>query len=229
MKKRSKGGFTLLEVVVAAMIIMMVAAGAISAILFSTRVAMAAQEDMMALEMVNRQVELLKSDGIYFQLGLPPGDPGKITGEVDYWADIEFDYDPNFPANGPRFTCDYQWYGFGRVTGATANTLTFNAQNWPTDVNFTGRYLVMRSGNQLARITSDSGGNSSRTFGIEYDLNGWSGENWGTIPLAGERFEVDGGKWCRMTISWTSPRNAADTPDNTRSVQREVFIPWRSN
>lgn len=221
-------GLTLVEVVIATVIVMMVAGGAVSAILFSTRVALSAQEDMMALEMVNRQIEMLKSDGDYVQLGLPPGDPLKLPGAIDYWNDVTFDYDPNFPANGPQFTVDHQWYGFGRVTGSTASSITFTATNWPTDVDFTGRYVVIRNGNHIAKITADSGGSGSRTFTIDYALNGWGNSEWGVIPLPGDRFEVDGGKWCRVTISWTSPRNAEPTPENTRTVRREVFVPWRA-
>ncbi len=210
---------TLVEVVIAVAIMAFVAVGAMGALVVSTKMAMHAQEDMMALEFMNRQVELIKSSGTYSNLGVSEFD----TTET-------FEYDPNFINNGPTFTVQYEWYGFGTLSSATNSTVTVDATGWPGDVvfddgsgAFDGHYLILRDDNQIARITGHSKSGTTHTFTIDYTMNSWPTGTWGTLPLAGDPFEVDGGKWCRITINWNSPENST----NLRSVTREVFVPWR--
>ncbi len=220
LKRTRRRAVTLVEVVISAAILAFVSVGAMSALVVSTKMAMHAQEDMMALEFLNRQVELVKSTGSYANLG------------VSEFAGTEvFEYDPNFTQNGPTFTVEYEWYGFGVVTSATTTSLSFNGSTWPGDVSFQnaagefdGHYVVLRRGNQVARITGHSKSGNTHTFSIDYALNGWANSSWGTNPLAGDAFEVDGGKWCRITVNWNSPQNST----NARSHSREVFVPWRA-
>jgi len=114
---------------------------------------------------------------------------------------------------------------FGTVSSSASNSITFDASDWPADTpDFTDHFILLSEGNQIAQITNDTGGNgSTRTFTIDYNLNSWGTSTWGTLPPAGTTFEVDGGKWCRITLSWDRPFN-----QDPRTAEREVFVPWRA-
>jgi len=210
---------TLIEVMIAALIMGVVTIGAITTLLVSSRMALNAQEDMMALEMLNRQVELVKSDGEYANIGT-----NQPSGVVDFFGTDTIPYDPNFPDTAPVFTVEYEWFGFGTISSTTSNSMTFDSSDWPADTpDFTDHFLILREGNQIARISADTGpGSDTRTFTIDYNLNDWGNASWGTFPPNGARFEIDGGKWCRITMSWEQAGGG------TRTSSREVFVPWRA-
>ncbi len=232
--RRSTRGVTLIEVLIASGILAIVSLATVSTLLAASRMSVSAQEDMMALEIVNRQVELVRSSGIYSNLGNPSPIP---SGARNYVADEIIPSDPNFPSNGTdssiikngvTFTVSYQWYGFGTISNASSNSISFDGTGWPDSLfpasgtpKFVGRMVILRQGNQMAKITNHTKSGNTHTFTIDYDLNDYGTSNWGTTPLVGEPFEVDGGKWVRVVVSWESF-------GKPRSVRRHLFVPWRT-
>jgi prepilin-type N-terminal cleavage/methylation domain-containing protein len=214
---RLRRGVTLTEVVLAAAILGLVATGSTSAMLVASRMSRNALEDMVAMEFVNRQTELIKSNRFYNTLGT-----------TQFTAGETFQYDPaDFGArNLPTFTVNYAWYGFGFVTSSTGSSISFDQTGWPADVNFAGHRVLLRptaaqgTSSAIAQIVTHTNGR----FVTNSAFNGWQSGDWEFAIPNGMYFEVDGGKWCRMTITWT-PRGGR----GTRTYVRDVFVPWRQD
>lgn len=208
---------TLTEVVIAVGILALISAGSISTMLVSSRMSRDALEDLLALEVVNRQTELLRSigSGQYALLG---------TDQVpEFFGTVTFEGDPEIEGNLPEFNITYDWYGFGFATGGGTGGVSFDQSSWPSGVDFTGHRVVLRPTGAIrtsgiANITSHSNG----SFSINAAINGHPVSGWGFNVPAGTYFEVDAGKWVRMTASWTT------SSGSEREVVREIFLPWRS-
>lgn len=208
---------TLTEVVIATGILALISAGSISTMLVASRMSRDALEDLIALEVVNRQTELLRSIGAgqYALLG---------TEEMpEFFGTVTFEGDPEIEGNLPTFNITYEWYGFGFATGGGASGVSFDDSDWPDDIDFTGHRVVLRPTGAIrtsgiANITSHSDG----SFGIDAAINGHPIQTWGFNVPSGTYFEVDAGKWVRMTAAWTT------SSGSEREVVRDIFLPWRS-
>lgn len=213
----SHRGLTFIEVLIASSILVIVSMAALTALVVSSRIARDAIDDVIAMEMANRQIELIRAAADYNILGLAD-DGSQISGFVD---DDVIVYDPQFPDNGPTFTISYQWLGFGMVSSATASSITFNDPN-AGDVNYTGNRLILRRGageGQIVKITNHTWTTNSSTFAISADLNEYGEDDFAVIPNSTTYFEVDGGKSLRMTLAWQTKSGS------NRNLTRTLFIP----
>ncbi len=238
----------MLEVLIASGILAIVFLGAMTGLLFVTRMSQAAQQDLMAMEVLDRESELIRATPSYASLGpnsshrggVRPPLPPNVVYDTDVYPDLSFSrprrpnpvsdmdlpairYDPDA---GPVFAIDYTWYGFGVATGGTTGSLTFNEtdpttgeRSWPEGIDFTGSYVILREGpgaGQMARITSHTAGQ----FELNAAFNGYESSNLQIAPVAGQTtFEVDGGKWVRITARWRPTPNEAE-----RVVERSLFV-----
>lgn len=214
---RLRRGLSLTEVLIASAILTVVTLGSIGSLVMSSRVSRDAVEDLMAVEFLNRQSELIKSNRFYTTLGVS-----------DFTGTTQFQYDPSdIGADiAPTFDVTYEWYGFGTVTGATSTSVSFDGSAWPDDVDFTGHRILIRptglfSSAGIANISDHN--TTTDTFTTDCAMNSWTDSNWSFSVPTGAYFEVDGGKWCRVTLEWTT---ASGTD---RELSRDVFIPWRSD
>jgi prepilin-type N-terminal cleavage/methylation domain-containing protein len=213
--RRKHRGLSLVEVLIAVGILAIVSLASVTAMLAAGRMSRSAVEDMMALEFVNRQAELMRSSRIYSRLGVN-----------DFTGTQTFQYDPaTFGATtAPVFTINYEWYGFGTVTGATGTSIRFDDSTWPSGVDFSGHRCLLRptglgTSAAIANITAHGNG----SFTTDSAFNGWNQTDWEFAVPNGMYFEVDGGKWCRMTITWQTGTGRA------RTYTRTVFVPWRQD
>lgn len=223
---------SLIEVMIAVGILAIVTLTSVTTMIGASRLARDAQEDMMALELVNQQIELVRAGVPYSSLGrtdLAGTDPDN---DATFTLDRDIVYDEQFPTNGPTFTVSYRWSGFGTVEASGNNYIEYpDALGWGTDFDYTGRHLLIRPDSvfkrsQIGLITSHDP--STRRITVDCALNGWTDANWSVNPPVGTNFEIDGGRTCQLTISWV-PRGKPDDDDNRRTVTREVFVPWRAD
>lgn len=248
-KSRLPRGITLIEILIASAILTVVALTAIGSMVMASALSRFAHEDMMAVEIANRQIELIRSAPSYRHLGIrevwnttstPPEmiNPAFLNGDftgTSYKAvynDEAVQYDPQFPANGPTFNIAYEWYGFGVVQSATNSTLSVQVftgqpyyQDW-SKVNFVGRRVLIREGSgrgQIANITAQSSSASACTLSTSCALNGYSTSSWSVNPGFGSYFEVDGGKTVKITITWT--KQGRQTSQGR--IVRWAFVPFR--
>jgi prepilin-type N-terminal cleavage/methylation domain-containing protein len=221
-----KAAFSLLEVLIASTILAIVLLGAITGLLFVSRMSLAAQQDLMAMEVLERESELIRAAPNYRALGDPDMAVAHPTNPV--YTDQSFTirrervYDPQFPDSAPIFTLDYTWYGFGEATGGSSDSLDFDQDDWPEGVDMTGRYVILREGTgagQMARITDHTPGR----FELDAAFNGYGISNLLVAPASGTRFEVDGGKWVRVTARWRPTPN-----DRERVAERVLFVSNRA-
>jgi prepilin-type N-terminal cleavage/methylation domain-containing protein len=225
--RRNREAFTLLEVVIASGILAIVLASAMTGILFVSRMSQAAQQDLMAMEVLERETELIRAAPNYAALGDPafsgPHPTNPAYDEQSFTEQRIRAYDPNFENGGPTFRIDYTWYGFGEASGGAANRLEFDQTGWPEGVDFEGNILILREGpgaGQMARIDDHLEGQ----FVLNTAFNGYTRAELVVPPASGTRFEVDGGKWVRVTARWTPPGGGVE-----RVVERMLFVGNRPN
>lgn len=216
--RRGWRGVTLVEVLIASSILGVVALAAISITLAASRGSRDAIYDMMALELVNREIERLRSEGDFAQRG------DATHANPLFVNSATFPYDPQFTDAGPEFTVNYEWFGFGRVASGSANSITFDASGWP-DVgelpDMTLSFLTLPESGQIVRITdfSISDGVGTFTFNADiYEVDA-NPRPITVAPVVNERFYVDYGKWVHLTIEWTEPDG-----DQRSLPARTVFI-----
>lgn len=242
-------GITLIEILIASGILAVVTLTAIGSMVMASALSRFAHEDMMAVEIANRQIELIRSAPSYRHLGTlevwnttstPPSltFPAFLNGDFTgsqykaVYNDESVQYDPQFPANGPTFNISYEWYGFGVAQSATNNSITVRVftgqphyQDW-SKVDFTGRRLLIREGSgrgQIANITAQSSSASACTLSTSCALNGYSTTGWSVNPAFGSYFEVDGGKTVKVTITWTKRGRQS----SQGRIVRWAFVPFR--
>jgi hypothetical protein len=209
-------------VLIASTILAIGVLGAVTGILFVTRMSLAARQDMIVAGLLNREVELIRAAPSYEALGNPgmagPHPTNPVYAERSFTEPQVRIADPQFPDSAPQFTIEYTWYGFGEATGGASNRLTFDQSGWPTGVDFTGNYLILRQGpgaGQMTLITDHAEGQ----FDLDAAVNGYGISELLVPPAAGTRFEVDGGKWVRVTARWQSTPN-----EDERAAERVLFI-----
>lgn len=258
-RHRRRRAFTMVEVIIASAILAITVLAAITAMFAASRMARDARYDMMAMEALNRQVEVLRTSE-YEYLGntsnvnyhpynfvaaaLDDNDTSDDAADREAWED-GFAYDPGHPDNAPIFTYNYEWYGFGVATGGSGNTLVIDATNWPDDVfanvsDFVGSYVTSPvyqdeesevdnpGGGQIARIQSASttgvGAGRQITFNLDMQVTPDFTQVTALSPpfQAGTYYQMDGGKWCRVSVEWQPPWSE-DPADRQRRI-RDIFI-----
>lgn len=239
---KRRRAFTMVEVIVAAGILAITVLGAVSAMFVTSRMARDSRYEVMAMEAINRQIELIKATN-YDQLG--PGGPAGSNfvagdGATEAW-ETPFQYDPEFAENSPQFIQSFQWYGFGVATNGSASTIQLDASTWPAGVNFVGSFVTAPQisgspgGAQMSRIVaqSDTGTGASRRIQFTLDARlTTSHTNSQNVDVAfgpGTICYIDGGKWCRVTVRWlpTWAKNKdINDPNNDEIItrSRDIFI-----
>jgi prepilin-type N-terminal cleavage/methylation domain-containing protein len=222
----SSAAFTLLEVLIASTILAIVLLGAITGLLFVSRMSLAAQQDLMAMEVLERESELIRAAPNYAALGdtdrTGPHPTNPVYPDQSFTDERLRVYDPQFPDSAPTFALNYTWYGFGEATSGSGDSLSFDENDWPEGVDMTGRFVILRAGpgaGQIARITSHTAGQ----FELDAAFNGYAISDLLVPPGSGTRFEVDGGKWVRVTARWRPTPN-----DPERVAERILFISNRA-
>lgn len=248
--------FSLLEVIIASAVLAITVTGAVTAMYTSSRMSRDARYDIMAMEALNRQIELLKAAD-YENLGPPvanvPDFVGLATNNFvrgdspltpEPW-ETPFQYDPEYADNAPVFTVDYQWYGFGVATNGSDQDIQVDASTWPDDIDgsqFVGSYLTTPQGawgggGQIMRITGATASGTGASRRVRFTLtarliNDFTNDQQARVAFsAGTPYQIDGGKWCRVSVSWLPPwanaRAAASggTAEDYRQRRvRDVFI-----
>lgn len=244
-------GFSLLEVIIASGVLAITVTGAITAMYVTSRMARDARYDIMAMEALNRQVELLKA-GDYENLGpryidvpdfegLPTNNyvRGDSPLAPEPW-EAPLVYDPGVPDNAPTFTVDYQWYGFGIGTNGSDQDIQVDASTWPADIDgteFIGSYLTTpqgpwTGGGQAMLITGATASGTGASRRIRFTLsarliNDFTNGTQARVAFgAGTPFQIDGGKWCRVSVSWLPPwaESRAAATGNTVETYRQTRI-----
>lgn len=233
--RQSSRALSLIEVLVSVGILAIIGVGSMAVMMYSERQTRHAIDDMVVLELLNRQTELVRSAQSYAQLGDPafaPGGSGALdstTPDPSFTRTRNFQYDPDDTygaANAPIFNITYQWYGFGTVTSSSATTISFDDSAWPADVDFGGHRVLLRpSAGTTAAAIADITAHGEGSFTCDSAINDWGESDFGFTVPAGMNFEVDGGKWVRVTISWSPDFQLGGS--QVRSFSRDIFIPWR--
>ncbi len=247
---------SLVEVLIASAILAVITLAMFATLVLSTRISREAQRQLIALEVINRQAELIRGAPNYFRLGVVDTDTGGWGDTIEGFVHPDFvRSDPDNPDVTTTFRVRYEWSGFGLVRSADSNSFEaeiFRNQPYELDwgiMDFTGHRVLLRDGQgagQMANITdmdiTVSGGViTSVSFDIDCAFNGYSVSSWGLIPglnaATNERtyFEIDGGKTCRITAEWLldpdlDPTDSDNwTEENIASIQRTIFVPFPLN
>jgi prepilin-type N-terminal cleavage/methylation domain-containing protein len=231
-QRTGRRAVTLVEVIVATAILAVAAAYSISAMIVAARMARTSQQELIAIEVLNRVVEQVRAAPLYNFLGDPtvagtaPVGPGNSE-DITFTHPRTIVYDADIAQNAITFTATFEWWGFGPVANASGTTLEFSTAGWPrnadgdVEIDPVGRRVVIREGSgrgQMAEITgfTETGTDTGR-FTVTNAFNGWTDANWMVTPNTTSFYEVDAGRNVRVTVTWP----------NGDPMIRDVFVPFR--
>jgi prepilin-type N-terminal cleavage/methylation domain-containing protein len=205
-------GFTLLEVVIALVLLLIVSLSYMTTSIFNARTSARAKVDVFALELVNRTLEDMRTSN-FNNLGTSTAPESKFLTAQTNRMDRS---DPN----SISFTVNCAFSGFGSVAAVSGTTLraTFPTgfPAWRTD-QWKGHKVMIQSGTGVGQIMYITG-NSADTLTICRNLDGSGGGGWYKTPAVNDTFNIDNGKTATVTVSWTE-RGV------TRTEVRSAMIP----
>jgi prepilin-type N-terminal cleavage/methylation domain-containing protein len=220
-KSQHRSGFTLVEVVIAMVIVAVTSIGFVASVIFSSRQSATNTDHLYAIQLAAKYGAMVRASN-FTRLGDTTTSAGAY--ERQFLSPLTTHVDDQYPNSTTAFTVRVLFSGWGTVRSATPNTLTANLpagqQPWGAG-EWVGHYVVIAKGTgrtQVMRITANTGG----TLTVTSDLTGATAGNWTQTPDTTSQFYINNGKTARIAVSWGDGANF-------RTVNRTVFVRRPSN
>lgn len=201
-KRPARSGFTLIEVMVAMVVIAIITIGVLSSLAYASRITRLTSNRLAAKNVAQGFIEILNADD-FCNVNPPPGgiyDPCVVPrppGVPNGYADIAVtDPNPVWLDEGIGIPCaiEFEFDGYGFLTSSsTVNSVTDSAADWEDDE---------WAGDTLFIVDGTGAGGFSTITGNDNDTLDLSGDPLLIAPDATSKYMINHGKTVTITTTW---------------------------